>query len=85
MRPLEDAERVAGLLSISSEHQSLEVPAGSRDLRKLAEQGPGGREWDGLDRFESDKAALPSDLGAIKDLREKTALAAPGLARDKGG
>ena len=85
MRPLEDAERVAGLLSISSEHQSLEVPAGSRDLHKLAEQGSGGRKRDGLDRFESDKAALPSDLGAIKDLGEKTALAAPGLARDKGG
>ncbi len=84
MRPLEDAEWVAGLLSISSEHQLTEVPAGSRDLHELAEQGPGGRKRDGLDRLESDHAALPSDLGAIKDLGEKTAFAGPGLARDKG-
>lgn len=62
MRPLEDPEWIARLPSISAEHQSAEVPARSRDAYELAEQGPGGREWDGPDRFESDKAALPSDF-----------------------
>jgi hypothetical protein len=85
VRSLEDAQWVARLLSIASEHELTEIPAGSGDLHELAKQGPSGRKRDGLDRFESDKAALPSELGAIKDLGEKTALAAPGLARDKGG
>jgi len=62
MRTLEDSEWVAGLPSISAEHESTEVPACSRDVHELAEQGPGRRKWDGPDRFESDKAALSSDL-----------------------
>jgi hypothetical protein len=85
VRPLEDTEWVARLLSSASEHQPTEIPAGSRDLHELAEQGPGGRKRDELDGLESDNATQLSDLGAIKDLGEEATLAAPGLARDKGG
>jgi hypothetical protein len=85
VRPLEDTERVARLLSSATEHEPTEVRAGSRDLHELAEQGPGGRQRDGLDGLESDHATQPGDLGSIKDLGEEAALAGPRLARDKGG
>jgi len=62
MRALEDSQWVAGLPSISAEHESTKVPACSRDVHQLAEQRPGRSKWDRPDRFESDKAALSSDL-----------------------
>jgi hypothetical protein len=85
VRSFEDTQWVARLLSISSEHELTQIPAGSGDLHELAEQSPGGRERDGLDRLEPDDGTQPSELGAVKDLGEEAALAASGLARDKCG
>ena len=84
MGTFEDAKRVARVLPRASEYQLIKVPAGPRDLDELAEQGPSGREWNGLHGLESDNATQAPDLGAIKDLGEEAALAAPGFTRNQG-